>query len=189
MQRFRIEDTAMILIDHQVGTNKWARTTPLDLLQRNVIILATFAKGTGMPVVLTSSQETNVNAQGPLMPELQKIVPDAFAARVKRVGVVNAWDDDNFANACRSTARRNFVMAGVTTDVCMVAPAISALEAGFNVQVACDACGSTNQIAEEMAWRRMERGGVRLTSTIAIVAELVHNWASPAGAVAFPLVT
>jgi hypothetical protein len=55
--------------------------------------------------------------------------------------------------------------------------------------VACDACGSTNQIAEEMAWRRMERAGVRLTSTIAIVAELVHNWASPAGAVAFPLVT
>jgi hypothetical protein len=31
MQRFHIEDTAMILIDHQVGTNKWARTTPLDL--------------------------------------------------------------------------------------------------------------------------------------------------------------
>ena len=82
MQRFHIEDTAMILIDHQVGTNKWARTTPLDLLQRNVIILATFAKRTGMPVVLTSSQETNVNAQGPLMPELQEIVPDAFAGRV-----------------------------------------------------------------------------------------------------------
>lgn len=86
MQRFHIEDTAMILIDHQVGTNKWARTTPLDLLQRNVIILATFAKGTGMPVVLTSSQETNVNAQGPLMPELQKIVPEAFAARASASG-------------------------------------------------------------------------------------------------------
>jgi hypothetical protein len=109
MQRFHIEDTAMILIDHQVGTNKWARTTPLDL-QRNVIILATFAKGTGMPVVLTSSQETNVNAQGPLMPELQEIVPDAFAARVKRLGVVNVWDDEHFANACRNTGRRRMSM-------------------------------------------------------------------------------
>jgi hypothetical protein len=83
MQRFHIEDTAVILIDHQVGTNKWARTTPLDLLQRNVIILATFAKGTGMPVVLTSSQETNVNAQGPLMPELQEIVPEHGAAELR----------------------------------------------------------------------------------------------------------
>jgi nicotinamidase-related amidase len=123
------------------------------------------------------------------MPELQTIAPDAFAARIKRTGVVNAWDDPAFADACRNTARRNLVMAGVTTDVCMVAPAISALEEGFNVQVVCDACGSTNQIAEEMSWRRMERAGVHLTTTNAIVAELVRNWASPAGAVAFPLLT
>ncbi len=83
--------------------------------------------------------------------------------RVEREGVVNAWDDEAFASACRKTNRRNFVMAGVTTDVCMVGPAISALEEGFNVQVVCDACGSTNQIAEEMAWRRMERAGVRVS--------------------------
>ncbi len=189
MQRFNIDDTAMILIDHQVGTNTWAASTPLELLQRNVIILAKFAAGTGIPLVLTSSQETNVDVQGPLMPELEEISPAAFAARVKRTGVVNAWDDADFADACRSTGRRNFVMAGVTTDVCMVAPAISALEEGFNVQVVCDACGSTNAIAEEMSWRRMEAAGVRLTSTNAIVAELVKNWATPAGSVAFPLLT
>jgi nicotinamidase-related amidase len=189
MHRFDIADTAVILIDHQVGTNTWAATTPLELLRRNVIILAKFAVGTGMPLVLTSSQETNVNVQGPLMPELQDIAPDAFAARIKRTGVVNAWDDPAFAAACRATGKRNYVMAGVTTDVCMVSPAISALEEGYNVQVVCDACGSTNQIAEEMSWRRMERAGVHLTTTNAIVAELVKNWASPAGAVAFPLLT
>jgi len=189
MHTFAIDDSAMILIDHQVGTNTWAATTPLALLQRNVIILAKFATGTVMPLVLTSSQETNTNVQGPLMPELADIAPAAFAARVKRTGVVNAWDDPDFANACRSTGKRNFIMAGVTTDVCMVAPAISALEEGYNVQVVCDACGSSNPIAEEMAWRRMEAAGVRLTSTNAMVAELVRNWASPAGAVAFPLLT
>ena len=189
MLHFNTNDTAVVLIDHQVGTNTWAATTPLALLQRNVIILAKFAKGVGMPVVLTSSQETNVNVQGPLMPELKDVLPEAFAARIRRQGVVNAWDDESFANACRSTGKRNFVMAGVTTDICMVSPAISAVEEGFNVKVVCDACGSGNQIAEEMAWRRMERAGVHLTSTGAMVAELVKNWASPAGAVAFPLLT
>lgn len=189
MNTFNVDDTAIILIDHQDGTNTWASTTPLQLLQRNVTILAKFAKGTKIPVVLTSSQETNIDAQGPLMPELQEILPEAFSARIKREGVVNAWDDTSFANACRNTGRRNFVMAGVTTDVCMVGPAISALSEGFNIKVVCDACGSTNQIAEEMAWRRMEQAGVHLTSTNAIVAELVKNWASPAGAVAFPLLT
>ncbi|MEI6807696.1 MAG: isochorismatase family protein [bacterium] len=186
---FNTNDTAVILIDHQVGTNTWASTTPLRLLQRNVIILAKFAKGTSMPVVLTSSQEANIHVQGPLMPELQEALPEAFAARIKRQGVVNAWDDPAFADACRRTGRKNFVMAGVTTDVCMVAPAISAVEEGFVVKVVCDACGSSNQIAEEMSWRRMEKAGVYLTSTNAIVAELVKNWASPAGAVAFPLLT
>jgi len=158
----------MILIDHQVGTNTWAASTPLALLQRNVVILAKFAQGTGMPLVLTSSQETSTHVQGPLMPKLEAIAPEAFAARIKRIGVVNAWEDEAFANACRATGKRNFVMAGVTTDVCMVAPAISAVEEGFNVQVVCDACGSGsgNQIAE-----------------------LVRNWASPVGAVAFPLLT
>lgn len=189
MPRFNIADSAMILIDHQTGTNTWASTTPLDLLQRNVAILAKFAAGTGMPLVLTSSQETNLDMQGPLMPELEAIAPAAFAARIKRTGVVNAWEDPAFAEACRNTGRRNFVMAGVTTDVCMVGPAISALEEGFNVQVVCDACGSGNPIAEEMAWRRMERAGVALTSTNAMLAELVRDWASPAGAVAFPLLT
>lgn len=189
MHRFSIDDTAVILIDHQVGTNTWAQTTPLDLLRRNVLVLARFARGTGMPLVLTSSQETNIHVQGPLMPELEEAAPDAFAARIRRTGVVNAWDDPAFAAACRATGRRNFVMAGVTTDICMVAPAISAVGEGFNVQVACDACGSTNQIAEEMAWRRMERAGVGLSSTGALVAEMVGNWASPAGAVAFPLLT
>lgn len=189
MQNFNIDDTAVILIDHQVGTNTWASTTPLQLLQKNVIVLAKFAKGTEMPVVLTSSQENNVDVQGPLMPELQEVLPEAFAARIKREGVVNAWDDPAFAEACRKTGRTNFVMAGVTTDVCMVPPAISAINEGFQVKIVCDACGSSNQIAEEMAWRRMERAGVHLTSTNAIVAELVKNWASPPGAVAFPLLT
>ena len=78
-------------------------------------------------------------------------------------------------------------MAGVTTDVCMVAPAISALEEGFHVQVVCDACGSTNPIAGEMAWRGIGTRSIHLRNTDAMVAELVKNWASPAGAVAFPL--
>ena len=49
MLHFNTNDTAVVLIDHQVGTNTWAATTPLALLQRNVIILAKFAKGVGMP--------------------------------------------------------------------------------------------------------------------------------------------
>ena len=91
MQRFNLEETAVIRIDHQVGTNTWAATTPLALLQRNVIILAKFAKGTGMPVVLTSSQETNVNVQGPLMPELQQALPEAFVVDISTLAPTSTF--------------------------------------------------------------------------------------------------
>lgn len=175
MKAFSIQDSAMILIGHPVGTDTWAMSAALELLQRNVLILAKFAKGSGMPLVLTSNAE-QYPFQGPLMPELEVIAPQEFASRIKCAGVLNPWEDEAFAGACRATGKRNFVMAGVTTDVCMVGSAISAVEEGFNVQVVSDACGTGQKIAEEMAWRRMERAGVQLNSTKSMIAELVRNW-------------
>lgn len=90
----------------------------------NTLALAKTAKILNIPVVLTSSQEQNV--QGPLLPELEQILPEAFAARVQRAGIVNAWSDPHFKKAVEAKGRRNLIMAGVTTDVCLVYPAISA---------------------------------------------------------------
>jgi nicotinamidase-related amidase len=112
--------------------------------------------------VLTSSQEDR--AQAPLMPELEAILPDAFARRVQRAGLVNAWDDPAFVAAVRETGRRNLVMGGVTTDVCLVFPAIAAVADGFALQAVMDVSGSPFELSEEMARRRMQAGGVVLTA-------------------------
>jgi isochorismatase family protein len=133
----------------------------------------------GIPVVLTSSQEQNI--QGPLLPELEGILPEAFAARVKRAGIVNAWNDPNFKAAVEKTQRRNLIMAGVTTDVCLVYPAISACREGYQVQAVLDASGSPYDISEEMSRRRMEREGVVLTATNTLMAELAQDWSRPEG--------
>lgn len=138
-----------------------------------------------MPVVLTSSLEENV--QGLLLPELQSAVPKAYAARIKRAGIVNAWDDPDFAAACRATGRRNFVIAGATTDVCLVPPCISAVLEGYNVQAVLDASGSPTKMADDVAIQRLQMGGVRITTTNAIVSELVANWSTKAGIAAFGL--
>ena len=115
------------------------------------------------------------------MPELQEVLPEAFAARIKRFGVVNAMDDENFAAAVKATGRQNLIMAGITTDVCIVYPAITAVQQGYAVQVVVDACGSPSKIADDMALRRMERSGVMLTSTNQLIAELAQNWTTPEG--------
>lgn len=177
---FSIANAAMLLIDHQVGTIKLAVSTPYDEIVRNTRALARTAVETGMPLVLTSSQEDHF--QGLLLDDLQAIAPDAYARRVKRPGVVDAWQYTPFRDAVLATGRKKLIMAGLTNDVCIVYPAISALEDGFEVQVVVDAAGSPTRAADDTALRRMERAGVTLTSTNQLMAELAMDWASPAGA-------
>ena len=178
-KKFTPDNATMLLIDHQIGTMSWVRSVDLDELQTNTIVLAKVAKALDMPVVLTSSMEDA--PQGPLMPQLQEILPDAFAKRVKRGGTVNCWEDDDFASVAKATGRRNLIMAGVTTDVCLAPPAISAVGEGFRVQAVVDASGSPTQIADDMAFRQMEKAGVVLTTTNALVAHLAQDWSSEAG--------
>lgn len=159
-ERYTRDNAALLMIDHQVGTMSWVKSTTLDEMKRNALMLAKTAAIMKMPVVLTSSMEQF--AQGPLLPELEPILPTEFAARIKRAGIVNAMDDVNFAAAVRATGRRKFILAGVTNDVCTVFPALSLKRDGFDVLVIADAGGSPSAIGEEMALRRMTQHGVSL---------------------------
>jgi nicotinamidase-related amidase len=178
-ERFTGSNAALVLIDHQDGTLSWVNSMPRDVLKRNVILLAKAATILGMPIVLTSSMEAFV--QGPLIRELAEIAPKAYAARIQRMGIINAMEDEGFAAAVRGTGRRKIVLAGVTNDVCTVFPALSLVEEGFAVQVVADAGGSPSDIGEDMALRRMERAGVMLTGTNQIIAELTGSWATEEG--------
>ncbi len=179
MKKAKASDAAMILIDHQIGTMNWIGSIEKSIVEANTRALAKVAVALNMPLVFTSSQEDHM--QGPLMPALETIAPDAFGARIKRPGVVNCWDDERFARACRDTGRKQLLMAGVTTDVCLDPPAISAADEGFEVYGVVDASGSPTTLTDEMAFRRMERSGVELTTTSAIIADLAVNWASEDG--------
>lgn len=178
-ERFTDENAAMLLFDHQIGTMGWATSMPFEELKRNALMLAKTAKILKMPVVLTSSMEEY--AQGPLLPELETILPDEFVARVKRLGIVNAMEDENFAAAVKTTGRKKLIIAGVTNDVCTVYPTLSLVSDGFEVQVVADAGASPRKLGDDMALRRMEKNGATLTSTNQVIAELVGNWSTPEG--------
>ncbi|UXT50162.1 isochorismatase family protein [Agrobacterium tumefaciens] len=178
-QRFTGSDAALLLIDHQVGTMGWVNSIPFDTMKRNALMLAKTAKILQMPVVLTSSMEEY--AQGPLLEELSQILPAEFEGRIKRLGIVNAMDDDNFAKAVKATGRKRLIIAGVTNDVCTVYPALSLIGDGYEVQVVADAGGSPSQMSDDMALRRMAQAGVTLTSTNQVIAELAGNWTTPEG--------
>jgi nicotinamidase-related amidase len=112
---------------------------------------------------------------------LEALQPSAFKARIQREGLVNAWADARFRQAVLATGRRNLVMAGVTTDVCLVFPAIDAVLEGFNVQAVMDASGSPFELSESLAQLRMHDQGVVLTATNTVIAELAQDWSTPQG--------
>lgn len=176
---FSGNNAAMLLIDHQVGTMGWVRSAELSTIEMNTVVLAKAAKAIGMPLILTSSQEDQ--AQGLLFDELQKVAPDEYANRIQRSGMVDCMMDEGFATAVEKTGRKKLILAGITTDVCVVYPAITAIENGYEVQVVVDASGSPTAIADQMALQRMEKTGVTLTTTNQLIAELAQDWSSEDG--------
>ncbi|MFD7379487.1 isochorismatase family protein [Streptomyces mirabilis] len=185
-QPFAADNTAILLIDHQLGTMGWVRSIPFEQMKANALALAQTAKAVGIPLVLTSSMEEY--AQGPLLTELQEIAPKEFEGRIKRQGVVNALDDEDFAAAVRETGRKKLIIAGVTNDVCTVYPTLTALQLGYDVQVVADAGGSPTKMADDIAIRRMENAGATITSTVQLLAELAENWTSERGGKIIPFV-
>lgn len=176
---FTPQNTALLLIDHQIGTMQLIRNIDVAQAKRMSLALAKAARILGIPTILTSSQEDRM--QGPLLPELQEILPEAFESRIKREGIVNAWTDANFKAAVEATGRKNLIMAGVTTDVCLVFPAIDAVREGYQVQAVMDASGSPYELSEDMSRRRMQDAGVVLTATNTMIAELAQDWSTPEG--------
>lgn len=179
--KFTIDNAAMLLIDHQQGTIKLAVNLPHDELVHNTRALARTAIETGMDLVLTSSREDNF--QGLLLQDIQDIAPEAYEKRIKRPGIVDAWDYPDFRAAVEATGKKKVIMAGLTNDVCIVFPAISMTEAGYEVQVVVDGGGSPTQAADDAAINRMKQAGVTITSTNQIMAELAMDWASEEGSV------
>lgn len=176
---FTADNTALLLIDHQVGTMQLIKNIDKELAAKQSIALAKMAKILNMPVVITSSQEER--AQGPILPEIAAVLPEAYAARVKRPGVVNAWAYPDFHKSVLATGRKNLIMAGVTTDVCLIFPAIDAAREGFNVQAVMDASGSPSDLSEEFSRQRMHDAGVVLTATNTLMAEIAQDWSTPEG--------
>lgn len=109
---FTPENSAMLLIDHQIGTMAWTHSHDINLVKQNALKLARIAKAANIPTILTSSMEEQI--QGPLIPELKEILPEAFEARIKRPGIVNAMHHDGFNQAVKAIGRNKLFVAGVT---------------------------------------------------------------------------
>lgn len=165
-------NAAVLLVDHQAGLLSLVRDIDPDRFKNNVLALADLASYFKLPTVLTTSFEDGPN--GPLVPELKEILPDA--PFIPRPGQINAWDNEEFVAAVKATGKKQLIIAGVVTEVCVAFPALSALEEGYDVFVVTDASGTFNELTRHSAWSRMEQAGAQLMTWFAVACELHRDW-------------
>ncbi|ABE57018.1 isochorismatase hydrolase [Shewanella denitrificans OS217] len=166
------DDAVVLLVDHQTGLLSLVRDIDPDKFKNNVLALANLAKYFELPTILTTSFEDGPN--GPLVPELKNMFPDA--PFIARPGQINAWDNEDFVAAVKATGKKQIIIAGVVTEVCVAFPTLSALAAGFDVFVITDASGTFNDITRNAAHNRMSAAGAQLMSWFGAAGELHRDW-------------
>jgi nicotinamidase-related amidase len=171
-KRLDKDDAVVLLIDHQTGLISLVQDFSPNEFKNNVLALADLAKFFKLPTILTTSFEEGPN--GPLVPELKAMFPDA--PYVARPGQINAWDNEDFVKAIKATGRKQLIIAGVVTDVCVAFPTLSALAEGFDVFVVTDASGTFNETVQQAAWARMSASGAQMMNWFAVACELHRDW-------------
>ena len=177
-ERLTPDNAALLLLDHQTGISIGIGDMTQDMFKNNALAVAKIGHVFNLPVILTTSYEDGPN--GPLMPEILAMYPDA--PYIKRPGEINAWDNPEFKQAVEATGRRKLIIAGVTTDVCLLFPAIAAVAEGYDVYAVIDASGTWNDIVQFTSVMRMQQAGVKVCNWVSVSAELLRDWQKPAGA-------
>jgi len=176
--RFSTTDSVILLVDHQTSTIDWVKSLPKETVIASCRVLAKMGVEFGMPLFLTTTMEDYV---GPTIPEIQEVAADAFAARYKRGGILSCFDQPELAAAVAATGRKNLILAGLTTDICLFWAARDAVRLGYTVQVVGDACGTTSMLGDEATFQRLRGLGVTVTVINQMVTELENDFGSPDG--------
>lgn len=166
------EDAVMLLIDHQSGLFQTVGDMPITELRARASVLAKMATLANMPVITTASVPQGPN--GPLIPEIHQNAP--HAKYIARKGEINAWDNPEFVEAVKATGKKQLIIAGTITSVCMAFPAISAVSEGYQVFAVIDASGTYSKMAEEITLARIVQAGVVPMDTAAVASEIQKTW-------------
>lgn len=166
------DNHTLLMIDHQSQMAFATRSIDVQLLRTNAAIVAEAAKGFSVSTILTSVAEKTFS--GPLFDEVKAAFPGKDA--IDRT-TMNCFEDANVVAAFNKTGKRRMVLSGLWTSVCIVGPALTAAEQGYEVYVIADACGDVSDEAHSRAMDRMVQAGVVPLTSLQYLRELQRDWA------------
>lgn len=165
-------DHTLILIDHQSQMAFATKSIDAVLLRNNAALVASAASVFGVSTILTTVAEKSFS--GPIFTEIKETLPHV---EITDRTTMNTWEDSNIAVRVNAIGKGRIVLAGLWTSVCIVGPALSALDQGFEVYVIADACGDVSDEAHNRAMDRMVQAGARPMTSLQYLLELQRDWA------------
>ncbi|MDB5954737.1 hydrolase [Ramlibacter sp.] len=165
-------DHALVMIDFQSQMAFATKSIDPIVLRTNAALVAHAAAGFKVPTILTTVAEKTFS--GPMFTE----ITDAFPGQkmLDRTSM-NTWEDGPVIENVNRIGKKRIVLAGLWTSVCIVGPALSALDQGFEVYVIADACGDVSNEAHDRAIDRMVQAGAQPMTSVQYLLELQRDWA------------
>ncbi len=175
----RPEDSVLVLIDHQPFQLANLNSHDPHMVVNNATALAKAAKAYGVPTILTS---VIVERGGVIFPQITEVFP---GQEVIDRTFINTWEDKKVVDAVKATGRKQLIIAGLYTEICVAMPVIQALGEGWDVTVITDACGAVSVEAHQVAIQRMIKAGANVMTWMALAAEWQRDHARTEHAAAF----
>jgi nicotinamidase-related amidase len=168
-----IDNSVLVLVDHQPWVAFSVKSIDVSLLVNNLAGIASSAKALDVPTVLTTVGAEGGPLKDPLLNALAEVRPDVTP--IDRVST-NAWED--IRDAVAATGRRTLLMAGLWTEVCLAQTAVSAMADGYRVFFISDCSGGLSEEAHEDAKARLVQAGATPINWIAVVCEWTPDYTS-----------
>jgi nicotinamidase-related amidase len=167
----RPEDSVLVLIDHQPYQLANLNSHDPHMAVNNAAALAKAAKVFKVPTILTS---VVADRGGRIFPQITDVFP---RQEVIDRTFINTWEDKKVVDVVKATGRKQLILAGLWTEICVAMPAIQAAGEGWDVTVITDASGAVSVEAHEVAIQRMLAAGVNMMTWLALAAEWQRDWA------------
>ncbi|MDJ0837256.1 MAG: hydrolase [Acidobacteriota bacterium] len=165
------DNATLLLIDHQPQMAFATASIDMVELRNNVTGLAKAARAFNVPTILTTVAEKSFS--GPLFPELQAVFPNQKP--IDRT-TMNTWEDARVVKKVEEYGRKKLIIAALWTEVCLIGPALSAIDEGYEVYIVTDASGGVSHDAHNMAVQRMIQAGAQPATWLQVMLEWQRDW-------------
>lgn len=165
-------DHTLIMIDFQSQMSFATKSIDAVTLRNNTALVSRAAAGFKVSTILTTVAEKSFS--GPMYEEITSAFP---GQKLFDRTSMNTWEDAAVIGEINRIGKKRIVLAGLWTSVCIVGPALSAIDQGFEVYVITDSCGDVSDEAHERAIERMIQAGARPVTSLQYLLELQRDWA------------